>query len=167
VTLARPRFLTTLSVGIAAAVILLDQLTKTWAVNRLSDGRMVDVVGSLRFNLAFNSGMAFSQARGAGPFIGVVALVIIVILLISLRRSGSTLSSIGIGLVIGGALGNLLDRMFRAGDGFLGGAVVDFIDLQWWPVFNVADIAVTTGGVLLVVGSVLAGREEQPAERPE
>ena len=56
------------------------------------------------------------------------------------------LSAVGIGLVIGGAIGNVLDRLFRAGDGFLGGAVVDFIDLQWWPVFNVADMAITVGG---------------------
>jgi signal peptidase II len=58
-----------------------------------------------------------------------------------------------LGLVLGGALGNLADRVFRDGSGFLGGAVIDFIDLQWWPVFNVADIAVTVGGVLLVLTS--------------
>ena len=81
----------------------------------------------------------------------------IVVLLVSLRRTGSMLSAVGIGLVIGGAIGNVSDRLFRAGDGFLGGAVVDFIDLQWWPVFNVADMAVTVGGVILVLGSLLAG----------
>ena len=57
---------------------------------------------------------------------------------------------LSLGLVLGGALGNLVDRAFREGSGFLGGAVVDFIDLQWWPVFNVADTAVSVGGVLLV-----------------
>jgi signal peptidase II len=134
-------------------------------VRRLSGGRTVDVVGSLRFNLTFNSGMAFSQGRGIGPFIGVVALVVIVVLLVSLRRTGSMLSAVGIGLVIGGAIGNVSDRLFRAGDGFLGGAVVDFIDLQWWPVFNVADMAVTTGGVILVLGSLLAGRSEPAVDR--
>ena len=152
------RSLTMVSVGIAALVVVLDQVTKRWAVSSLSDGHTVDVVGSLRFNLTFNSGMAFSQGRGAGPLIGVVALVVIVVLLVSLRRNGSMLSAVGIGLVIGGAVGNVLDRVFRSGEGLLGGAVVDFIDLQWWPVFNVADMAVTTGGVILVLGSVLAGR---------
>ncbi|HET9602530.1 MAG TPA: signal peptidase II [Acidimicrobiales bacterium] len=156
---APARSLTLLSVGIAALVLLLDQLTKSWAVNELAGGRIIDVVGSLRFNLTFNSGMAFSQARGAGPIVGVVALGVIVVLLVSLRRTGSVLSAVGIGLVIGGALGNVADRVFRAGEGFLGGSVVDFIDVQWWPVFNVADMAVTVGGALLVVGSVLAGRE--------
>ena len=70
-------------------------------------------MGSLRFNLTFNSGMAFSQGRGVGPFIGVVALVVIVVLLVSLRRTGSMLSAVGIGLVIGGAIGNVSDRLFR------------------------------------------------------
>ena len=159
-----PRSLTLVSVAVAALVVLADQLSKTWAVRHLSGGRTVDVVGSLRFNLTFNSGMAFSQGRGIGPFIGIVALVVIVALLVSLRRNGSMLSAVGIGLVIGGAIGNVLDRLFRAGDGFLGGAVVDFIDLQWWPVFNVADMAITVGGVILVVGSVWSGRRQNVME---
>jgi signal peptidase II len=158
------RSLTPVSVGIAALVVLADQLSKRWAVSSLSDGHAVDVVSSLRFNLTFNSGMAFSQGRGVGPFIGIVALVVIVALLVSLRRNGSMLSAVGIGLVIGGAIGNVLDRLFRAGDGFLGGAVVDFIDLQWWPVFNVADMAITVGGVILVVGSVWSGRRQNVME---
>jgi signal peptidase II len=61
--------------------------------------------------------------------------------------------AVAVGLVLGGALGNLVDRVLRDGSGFLGGAVVDFIDAQWWPVFNVADIAVSVGGVLLVLVS--------------
>ena len=159
------RSLTPVSVAIAALVVLLDQLSKRWAVSSLSDGHVVHVVGSLRFNLTFNSGMAFSQGRGVGPLIGVIALVVIVVLLVSLRRNGSMLSAVGIGLVIGGAIGNVSDRLFRAGDGFLGGAVVDFIDLQWWPVFNVADMAVTTGGVILVLGSLLAGPREPAVDQ--
>jgi signal peptidase II len=161
------RSFTLVSVGVAAVVVLADQLSKTWAVRHLTGGRTVDVVGSLRFNLTFNSGMAFSQGRGIGPFIGVVALVVIVVLLVSLRRTGSMLSAVGIGLVIGGAIGNVSDRLFRAGEGFLGGAVVDFIDLQWWPVFNVADMAVTTGGVILVLGSLVAGRGEPAVDQTD
>jgi signal peptidase II len=57
--------------------------------------------------------------------------------------------AVALGLVVGGALGNLTDRAFRAGDGFLGGGVIDFVDLQWWPVFNVADSGVVVGAVLL------------------
>ena len=145
----------TLVVG--ALVVVLDQLTKHWAVNRLSGGRTIDLVGSLRLNLTFNSGMAFGRGQGFGPVIGVVALVVVSVLLVGLRREGSRLGDVAAGMVIGGALGNIIDRLFR-GDGWFHGSVVDFIDVQWWPIFNVADIGVTVGGVLLVLSSVLGGR---------
>jgi signal peptidase II len=149
--------------AIAAAVVLLDQLTKEWALNALADGP-IDVVWTLRFNLAFNKGMAFSQGTGLGPIIGVVALVVIVGLLVSIGRSTSRLYPLAVGLIVGGAIGNLLDRLFRA-PGWFRGAVVDFIDLQWWPIFNVADIGVTVGGALLLLTSVLDGRSDrEPAE---
>lgn len=63
------------------------------------------------------------------------------------------LGATSVGLIAGGAVGNLIDRAFRGDDGFLQGAVVDFIDLQWWPVFNIADAAIVVGAVLLVVVS--------------
>jgi len=148
--------------AIAAAVVLLDQLTKEWALNALADGP-IDVVWTLRFNLAFNKGMAFSQGTGLGPIIGVVALIVIVGLLVSIGRSTSRLYPLAVGLIVGGAIGNLLDRLFRA-PGWFRGAVVDFIDLQWWPIFNVADIGVTVGGALLLLTSVLDGRADgEPA----
>ena len=146
------------SLVVAAIVIVLDQLTKHWAINRLSDGRDIDVIGSLRFNLAFNSGMAFSRGEGLGPIIGVVAVVVVAVLLVGLRREGSRLGDIASGMVIGGALGNVVDRLFR-GDGWFHGSVIDFIDLQWWPIFNVADMAITIGGLLLVYGSFVASRQ--------
>jgi signal peptidase II len=149
---------------IAALLVALDQLTKHWAVNALDD-RIIDVVGSLRFNLAFNSGMAFGRGQGFGPIIGVLALVVIVGLLVSLRTGAGRVGTLAVGLVVGGALGNIIDRLFR-GDGWFRGAVVDFIDLQWWPVFNVADMGVTIGGVLLVLGTVIGERREAaPGDR--
>jgi signal peptidase II len=161
---ASPRSLTSkasrgavITVAVAALVVLVDQLTKTWAVNALDDGHDVDVIWTLRFHLTFNGGMAFSQGRGLGPVIGVVAIIVVTILLVSLRRTGSTVAAVAVGLVVGGAAGNILDRLFRSGDGFLNGEVVDFIDLQWWPVFNVADAAVVIGGILLLVSTALAG----------
>ena len=147
---------TVITVAVAALVVLVDQLTKTWAVNALDDGHDVDVIWTLRFHLTFNGGMAFSQGRGLGPVIGIVAIIVVVILLVSLRRTGSTVAAVAVGLVVGGAAGNILDRLFRSGDGFLKGEVVDFIDLQWWPVFNVADAAVVIGGILLLVSTALA-----------
>jgi signal peptidase II len=137
---------------IALIVVVLDQLTKWWAVTHLDD-RDVDLVGSLRLHLAQNTGMAFSKGTGLGPIIGVVALLVVVGLLVSIGRESSPLYTPAVGLIVGGAVGNLLDRMFRAPGWFRGG-VVDFIDLQWWPIFNVADIGVTVGGVLLLLSTL-------------
>jgi signal peptidase II len=161
---ARPRRSLGPTLVVAGITLLADQLTKHWAVNRLADDRMIHVVWTLRFNLTFNSGMSFSRGEGLGPVIGIIALVVVVVLLLSLRREGSRLGDIGAGLVIGGALGNVADRVFR-GEGWLNGAVVDFIDFQWWPIFNIADIGVTVGGTLLLVGSVLGSGPERAAAR--
>ena len=138
--------------ALACVVVALDQATKSWALGALDNGRTVHVVWTLRFALGFNSGMAFSRAEGWGPVIGVAATLVLVYLLASLRRAGSAVSLAGLSLVIGGACGNLLDRLFR-GDAWMRGSVVDFIDLQWWPVFNVADSAISVGAVLLVLAA--------------
>jgi signal peptidase II len=136
---------------IAAAVVVLDQLTKHWALNALDDDHVIDVVGSLRFNLAFNKGMAFSSGDWLGPVIPFLAIGVAVFLLVSVKRSGaSRWFATGVGLVIGGSVGNVVDRLFR-NDGWFDGAVVDFIDLQWWPIFNVADIGIVVGGGILLV----------------
>ncbi len=140
--------------GVALAVYALDQASKSWAVHRLSDGSTIDLVGSLRFNLAFNSGAAFSRGTGFGPLIALLAIGIVVVLIWTSRSSTGRLTSVAMGLVLGGAIGNLSDRLLREGPGgFLGGAVVDFIDLQWWPIFNIADSAVVVGGILLVLSA--------------
>jgi len=144
-------------VAIALGVVLVDQLTKHWAVTWLGDD-VIEVFWTLQFNLAFNNGMAFGQAQGMGPFIAVAATLVIVFLLVSLRGSeGNPLSTIGMGLLIGGAAGNLIDRLFR-GDAWLRGGVVDFIDFQWFPIFNIADIAVNVGAGLLILNSLLMMR---------
>lgn len=145
------RFLTDngLILGIVGLVLAIDQGTKHWAVTQLDDGRVVHVVWTLQFNLAFNSGMAFGRGQGWGPIIGVITLLVVVGLVLSIRRHDDTRVSVGVGLVVAGAVGNIVDRLFR-GDGWLHGSVVDFIDFQWFPIFNVADIAVNVGGALLV-----------------
>lgn len=137
------------SLLVAAIVIAADQLTKWWALTVLDRTKPTHVVWTLQLFVSYNSGMAFSRGRGLGPVIGVAALLIIVVFVLKLRAVEGRLATMASGLVIGGALGNICDRMFRSG-GFLRGEVVDFIDFQWWPVFNVADMAITIGGVLLV-----------------
>jgi signal peptidase II len=141
-----------LIVGVAVLVLALDQLTKWWALEHLADGS-IDVIWTFRFHLAFNSGMAFSQGRGLGPVIGALALVVIVVLVVTAAKGTSTLGAIAVGMIAGGAAGNIADRLFRSDDGFLQGRVVDFIDFQWWPVFNVADMGVVIGGLLLVLSA--------------
>jgi signal peptidase II len=140
---------------LALALVALDQASKQWALSALADGP-VDLVGSLRFNLAFNSGTAFSMGRGWGGVISLVGLVVVVGLLRGVLQWPGRLPIVASGMVAGGAVGNLLDRVFRAGDGFLGGSVVDFIDVQWWPIFNVADIGICVGAGLLAILSFTA-----------
>jgi signal peptidase II len=142
--------------AIAAVVVTIDQLTKHWALNNLDNGRTIDLIGSLRLNLAFNTGMAFSQGEGIGPLVPVLAVTVVAALLMAVGRSSSRWFTVGVGLIVGGALGNVADRVFRSGDGLFEGAVVDFIDVQWWPVFNLADAAIVVGAVVLLVTSLRA-----------
>ncbi len=148
---------------IALVVVVVDQMAKHWAVTSLGPDRMIDIVWTLRLNLAFNNGMAFGQAQGFGPYIAVIATVVIVYLLVSLTTETTAMSTAGMGLLIGGAAGNLIDRLFRGDDGFLQGSVVDFIDFQWFPIFNVADMAINVGAGLLVLNSVLSARAQHDA----
>lgn len=151
----RHRRVSRLSLAIAAVVVVLDQITKHWAVNALADGAARPVFWTLQWNLTFNSGMAFSRGEGWGPVIGVLAFVVVVVLAFTSARVGTRLAEVAAGLLIGGALGNLVDRMFR-GDAWLRGAVVDFIDMQWWPIFNIADMGVSIGAVLFAITAITA-----------
>ena len=140
----------------AAAVVALDQATKSWALGALADGP-VDVVWTLRLNLSFNSGAAFGIGKGVAPLLIAVGVVVLVVLIGAGRSTATTAASaVALGLVVGGAAGNLADRLFRDH----GGAVVDFIDLRWWPVFNVADAAITCGAALLVLAGARAERAD-------
>jgi signal peptidase II len=152
-----------LLLGVAASVLVADQLSKWWAIESLTGGRTIDIVGSLRLNLAMNYGSAFSVAEGRGALISLLALAIVGVLLASGRQATRPLAAVSIGLVVGGAIGNLIDRALRDGDGFLGGGVVDFIDVQWWPIFNLADSAIVVGAILLFFTQL----REDDADAPE
>ena len=144
---------------IAAFVIALDQVTKQLAVHRLDDGA-VDIVWTLKFRLTYNSGMAFGAGSSLGPVIAIGAFVIVLFLARSVSRQPSLLNRVAVGVLIGGATGNLVDRVVRS-PGLLRGAVVDFIDFGWFPVFNVADIAINVGAALLIL-SVLTDSRRRP-----
>lgn len=142
--------------AIAVAVVGLDQFTKNWALGRLSGGRSIEIVWTLQFALGRNSGMAFSRAQGYGVLIGLLAMCASVVLAVIVHRAPSRPWGVAMSLILGGAAGNLCDRAFRDG-GLLRGHVIDFIDLQWFPSFNVADAAISIGAVVAVGSMLLHG----------
>src|SRR3954447_14844122 len=154
----RPR--TRLLLSLAATVLLLDVVTKILVVATLHEGQNVRVLGGGVY-LTFwrNTGAAFSFAEGATILFSLIAVAVAVVIVRTARRLFSTGWAVALGLVLGGAVGNLIDRIFRA-PGFLRGGVVDFVsvfapDGRVWPVFNVADSAIVCGGIL---GALLALR---------
>jgi signal peptidase II len=151
-----------LTAVIVLLVVGIDQLTKRWAVSELTNSGPRHVIWTLQWNLTRNSGMAFSQAQGIGPLIGIAALLVIVWLAWTSRMLTSRITRVAAGLIAGGAIGNLLDRIFR-GDRILHGAVIDFIDFQWFPIFNVADMAIDIGGALFVLWTIFGHRRARTA----
>lgn len=139
---------------IAAVLLGLDLLTKTIVVTQMTPGKPIYLIGDwARLTLVRNPGAAFSMATGMTWVLTLIAAAVV----IGVIRIGRTLRSlpwaIGLGMVLGGALGNLIDRLFRA-PGPLQGHVVDFVAIGWWPVFNVADSSIVCGAILLVVLTV-------------
>ncbi len=141
--------------SVLGAVVVTDQLTKAWAVEELPPGRVVDLLLGVRLVHARNTGVAFSQGRGMA---GIIVPILVVIGLIAWsartdfnqpggpRRS----AAVGYGLILGGALGNVIDRLCR-GAGWGRGAVIDMVDVGFWPVFNLADAALCIGvGITLL-----------------
>ncbi|WP_419917557.1 signal peptidase II [Candidatus Poriferisocius sp.] len=161
----RPRRHNLVFLAVAALVVAVDQLTKWWALEVLKD-QDIHLIWTLRLHLVHNSGAAFGLGQSLDTVIGLVALGFVVIVIWA-GWGGRRLpfSPVLLGMVLGGAVGNLSDRAVRAGDGFLGGAVVDFIDLQWWPVFNAADSAIVVAAIALVL-SASGNRRGSPAGEP-
>jgi len=136
--------------GLVGVVVLLDQLTKAWVVASLADGPRSIIGDTVELRLSRNPGSAFSLLTGFTPLLAVLAVVVAVVLVRVVGRTTDPVMIVALSLVLGGAVGNLADRVFRA-PGFLRGEVVDFVRVGAWPSFNVADSAVTIGAVLLVV----------------
>ena len=139
--------------AVAAAVLILDRLTKTWVENALTGRPPVRVIpGVLSLTYTTNSGGAFGIGRSAPwLFAGATIVVMVVIVVFSFRPMRPSIA-VALGLILGGALGNLADRALN-GPGF-GGPVTDFIDLQVWPIFNLADTAIVIGALLLAFASL-------------
>ena len=136
------------------AIVALDQASKSLAVRNLADGPAYLIGHTVSFELARNSGSAFSRFQGFTPVLAVLACIVTVILIRTLQRASNVWLALGLVLVLGGALGNLADRIFRA-PGFMRGAVVDFVKVGWFPVFNVADSAITLGAAVLIWRSLV------------
>ena len=156
----------------ALALVALDLVTKIVAVATLSDRPPVELIpGVLDLRLTRNSGAAFSLAGGATVLLSLIAMLVVVVVAVTARRLASTAWALVFGGMLAGAVGNLIDRIFRS-PGPLRGHVVDFIHIHHWPVFNVADSSIVCAGVLAVVlamrgigldGGRLSGSDEDGA----
>jgi signal peptidase II len=136
---------------VAATVFATDQLTKLLVSHQFKNGSTLPLLGGVvQLEYARNTGAAFSLFQADGVVLAVVAIAVSVGILVYYRRTsgGPLLVRCALGLVLGGAMGNLVDRIRL-------GFVVDFIDLHWWPVFNVADSCIVVGVALLVLQSFL------------
>lgn len=154
-----------LVVGVAVVVWLLDQGAKWWAVVRLQDEPPIRLVGDwLTLTFLRNPGAAFSLGTGSTVIFTVVAVVVAVVIVRSARRLRSVWWAIALGGLLGGAVGNLTDRLLRQ-PGFPSGHVVDFISVKYFAVFNVADMAIVGSAILMVVLSLLGVPFADPGRR--
>jgi signal peptidase II len=142
----------TIALAVAATVLALDQITKVLVVATID--RPVELVGEfLRLRVIRNPGGAFGTLQNSGVLLGLVAVVAAFILVRLSGEAEKRAEALVFGLILGGAVGNLADRIFR-GDGVLDGAVVDFIDFDFFPAFNVADSCITIGAILAILLSL-------------
>ena len=142
----------------AALTIAADQLVKLWVVSSLAPGESFKLFWGIEIIHVKNSGAAFGLFSRSGWAIFIVDLVVVIIAIAWLfwsrtARDMGIVVFIGIGLMVGGALGNMIDRVFR-------GTVVDYFDLHWWPVFNVADVAIVVGVIIVVIAVLLSMRSD-------
>lgn len=160
--LSRPAVLGTIAV-IGAVIAVIDQLTKNWAVASLPLLEPQPFIGEiLQLTLLYNSGAAWGMGAEITPVVTCLQLAIVLgVIVFAVKAVRSAWYTVALGLIMGGALGNIHDRMLRDPGPFRG-AVVDFLELPNWPVFNVADMAVV-GGAVLVVALGLFGVASDPA----
>jgi signal peptidase II len=140
--------------AVAATAYACDQATKWWAEHSLTEGRPRHVIGAwFSLTLSHNAGAAFSTGTSYTVVLTVIALAVIALCIRMARRLGSAGWAVALGLVLGGSLGNVTDRIFRPPSPFHG-HVVDFLQVPHWPVFNIADSSISVAAVLFVVLSI-------------
>jgi signal peptidase II len=150
----------------AVAVLTADVVSKIEVVAHLRPDQPADVIGSfLRLDLTRNAGAAFSVGTGATVIFTVVAVFVVAVIVRTAHRLASRAWGVCFGLLLGGALGNLSDRLFRAPGAFRG-HVVDWLQLPHWPVFNIADSAISVGAVLAIVLAACGVALSRPTVRP-
>lgn len=142
------RYLTGLT--IAAAVVVLDLLTKRYAALNFKGNPVEVIPGFFGFTYVENPGGAFGFFQNGGQLIGVAAIVITAVVLLALAADRPRIETVALGFVLGGAIGNLVDR-FARGPGIIDGPVIDWIELWIIPTFNIADSAVTVAVGLLLI----------------
>lgn len=154
-------------IAIAVVVVAIDQLTKWWAIENLSDGQVIPVIGDwLRFVLVYNPGAAFGLGTGYTWILALVAVAAVVAIAWYAWRVKSLAWAIVLGMILGGAITHAGDRLFRD-PGFARGHVVDFIGYGTFFVGNVADIMIVVGAalaVILVIAKIDAGRHPEAVE---
>ena len=139
------------TLGVALLVVILDRLSKAWAVANLRGKPPIELIGEfLRLVYVENTGAAFSLGTGFTIIFTAIAVAVIVVIIRTASRLGSVGWAIALGGLLGGAVGNLIDRLTRE-PGIGRGYVVDFIQLPHWPVFNVADMAIVGSAILMVI----------------
>jgi signal peptidase II len=152
---------------VAVTVLAGDIVTKRLAVDHLGDGAKELFGGALTLHLTRNSGAAFGMAQGMTVLFSLVAAIVVVFIVRIARRLRSTGWAVALGLILGGATGNLTDRIFRSPGPFRG-QVIDFLELPHWPIFNLADSAIVSGGALIVLmsarGITYDGRRDDGGE---
>jgi len=149
------RYLLAWVAGLALLVILLDQATKYWAEANLADQAPVPVLGTLlQLRLLYNDGAALSIGSGFTWLLTIIVVGVVVVVLRITRKIGSRGWAVALGLLLGGAIGNLVDRLFKE-PSFGQGHVVDFIDYAGFFVGNVADIAIVAAAVMIAILSIL------------
>jgi signal peptidase II len=141
-----------LAPSIVVGAVILDQLTKSWVVASLSDAPLSIIGDDVELRLTRNSGGAFSLFTNATVILALLAIVLSVFLVRAVHRARDRLTVVALSLVLGGALGNLTDRLARS-PGFLRGEVVDYVKVGSFPSFNVADSCVTIGAILLIIAA--------------